>query len=260
MHFRRAAVAVMMSGLLATVAACGSTSDTTRASGAAGGGAAAVAVLTKDNLAGEIRAALAAAGSAHVAVTVESQGQSLQLAGDVAHLDKQTAPEIAFTADAGGQQFQMRVVDQVLYVSGGPLTGAQGKKWMKIDLSDPTNPLGQIFQAANPGNFAAYLEGVTRFEDKGQATVDGVRTTHYTVTVDATAMLKSNPVFKGQDLATLGLPDALTSEVYVDDANRPIEIKVDLAAVGAFDAHFSDYGKSVTIVAPPKDQVGQFTF
>ncbi len=250
----------MMSGLLATVAACGSAGDTTGSSDpAAGLGRSAVAVLTKDNLASEIRAALASAGSAHVEVIVESQGQSLQLAGDDAHLDNQGAPAIAFTADAGGQQFKMRVVDQVLYVSGGPLTGAQGKKWMKIDLSDPTNPLGQIFQAANPGNFAAYLEGATRFADKGQETIDGVRSTHYTVTVDTRAMLKSNPVFKGQDATTLGLPDTLTSEVYVDSANRPVEIKVDLASVGAFEAHFSDYGKAVSIVAPPKSQVGEFS-
>jgi hypothetical protein len=43
--------------------------------------------------------------------------------------------------------------------------------------------------------------------------------------------------------------------VYVDDDNLPVEIKVDLAAAGAFEVHFSDYGKDVSIKAPPADQV-----
>ena len=43
--------------------------------------------------------------------------------------------------------------------------------------------------------------------------------------------------------------------MYVDDDNLPVEIKVDLAAAGAFEVHFSDYGKDVSIEAPPADQV-----
>ena len=48
---------------------------------------------------------------------------------------------------------------------------------------------------------------------------------------------------------------AADGEVYVDDDNLPVEIKVDLAAAGAFEVHFSDYGKDVSIEAPPADQV-----
>ena len=62
----------------------------------------------------------------------------------------------------------------------------------------------------------------------------------------------------GGMLASLGLPKSLTSEVYVDDNNLPVEIKVDLAAAGAFEVHFSDYGKDVTIEAPPAGQVSSF--
>lgn len=217
------------------------------------------AALTKDSFATQVRAAQAAAGTAHVEARVESQGQTLTLAGDVAGLDTPEAPAFDFTADVGtGEKLQMIVVDKVLYVTGGGLTGAHGKEWMKIDVSNSSNPIGQIFQAANPGNFAAYLEGVTVFDDKGAQTVDGVETHHYDVTVDTATMLKSNPVFKGQDVSQLGLPESITSEVYVDQNNRPIEIKVDLAAAGAFEAHFSQYGENVSVKPPPADEVGKF--
>jgi hypothetical protein len=249
--------ALLAVAVLATTAAC---NDSSSGDGAGATTATqredAAATLTKDNFADEIRAAQAAARTAHVEATVESQGQSLRLAGDVDGLDTPQTPAFDFTADAGSQKLQMIVVDQVLYVTGEGLTGSGGKKWVKIDLKDSTNPLGQIFEAANPGNFAAYLEGVTTFEDKGSDTVDGVQTHHYDVTVDTATMLKSNPVFKGRDVSQLGLPEAITSEVYVDADNRPIEIKVDLAAAGAFEAHVSDYGKQVDVTAPPSDQVG----
>ncbi len=256
MRARRLAASIFASCVLIGLAGCGGGSATDAKAPAQKPSAA--AALTKGNFADEVRAAQAGAGSAHVEATVESQGQTLKLSGDVAHLDTPQAPAFDFSADVGSQKIQLRAVDKVLYVAGVGIPGS-GKKWIKIDVSDSTNPIGQIFQAANPGNFASYLDGATTFKDKGEQTVDGVATRHYSVTVDTATMLKSNPVFKGQDVSKLGLPESLTSDVYVDSANLPIEIKVDLAAAGAFEAHFSDYGKTVSITAPPKNQVGRFS-
>ena len=92
----------------------------------------------------------------------------------------------------------MVVVDQLaLRLGRRDQLGPGGKKWVKIDVSDSDNPIGQLFQAANPGNFAAYLEGVTTFEDKGDETVDGVETHHYDVTVDTATMLEEQPRLPG---------------------------------------------------------------
>jgi LppX_LprAFG lipoprotein len=250
---RRLAAALASVVLMGALTACNDDSNGSSSDGS--GQSSDVATLTKDNFADEIQSAQSQAGSAHIEATIESQGQSLNLDGDVENLDTPETPAFSFTADTGGQELKMIVVDQVLYVSGAGLGAEPGKPWAKIDVSDSTNPIGQLFQAANPGNFAAYLEGVTKFEDKGDETVDGVDTHHYDVTVDTATMLKSNPVFQGQEASALGLPESLTSEVYVDDDNLPVEIKVDLAAAGAFEVHFSDYGKDVSIKAPPADQV-----
>ena len=250
---RRLSAALVPVVLVGALAAC--SNDSTGSSTGGSGQSGDTATLTKDNFADEIRSAQSEAGSAHVEATVESQGQSLDLKGDVDHLDTPETPTFSFSADTGGQELNMVVIDQLLYISGAGISSDPGKPWAKIDVSDSSNPIGQLFQAANPGNFSAYLEGATSFEDKGDATVDGVETHHYDVTVDTATMLKSNPVFQGQDASQLGLPKSLTSEVYVDDDNLPVEIKVDLAAAGAFEVHFSDYGKDVSIEAPPADQV-----
>ncbi len=195
---RRIASAALAVIVLGALAACSDSSagqsDATTASRDTASGA----TLTKDNVAEEIRVAQAAAGSAHVEATVESQGQSMTLSGDVAHLDTPQTPAFDFSADVGSEKLRLRVVDQVLYVAGGALSGPGGKPWMKIDVSDPTNPISQIFQAANPGNFAAYLDGVTSFEDKGEETVDGVSAHHYVVTVDTAEMLRTTRCSRGR--------------------------------------------------------------
>ena len=273
MKIRRTAVSLLAIGLLAGLTACNSNGDSSNTSDggstvsqsdsttsdSTGGGDSSGTALTKDTFAQAVRDAQAQAGSAHVEATIETQGQNLTLSGDVDKLDDPAASETDMTASFGGQSFHMILVDKVLYMSGDALAGAgNGKKWVKIDLSDPSNPLGQLFQSSDPSNFSAYLEGVKTFEDKGQETVDGVSTEHYVVTIDTKKMMANNPMFKGQSSAALGLPKTLTSDVYVDGDNRPVEIKLDLGAGGAFEAHFSDYGKDVSITAPPANQVSTF--
>ena len=262
MTARRLAAACTSACLLVLLTACGGSdsSDANDPSSSTGSdGSSTVASLSRENFADQIRAAQADAGSAHVKATVEAAGQTLNLSGDVARLDTPQSPTFDFAADVGADQtFRLLVVDGTLYVSGSGISSPDGKKWVKSDISDPDNPISQLFQTANPGNFATYLQGVTDFEDKGAQTVDGVDTEHYSVTVDTKEMLAANPAFAGQSAAKLGLPEKLTSEVYVDSANRPVEIAVDLAALGAFEVHFSDYGKDVAVQAPPADQVGTF--
>ncbi len=255
MKMRRIAASVLATGLLVGLTACNSDDKT---DGSASDNAQAAA-LTKDNFAQSVVAAQSDAQSAHVEATVEAQGQTLTLSGDIAGLDHPDSTSMDLSMDFGGQQMQLIVLDKSLYVKGDGLSEVKGKSWLKIDLSDPDNPMGQIFDAANPGNFAAYLNGITKFDDQGTETVDGVSAHHYSVTVDTTKMMAANPIFKGQDQATLGLPDEVTSDVYVDSDNRPVSMNVDLGATGAFEVHFSDYGKDVSIEAPPASDVGEFS-
>lgn len=214
--------------------------------------------LTKKNFAAKIMAAQAEAKTAHLEVTVEAQGQRLTMSGDVDGLDKPATASSDITASVGQQQFRLITVDQTFYIRGDGLPTRAGKPWLRIDVSDPSNPLKRAFDAANPGNFGAYLQGVIRFAHKGETEVDGTPAHRYSLTVDTAKMVAANPTFRGQNPQTLGLPASITSDVYVDDANRLLSMRVELGSLGAFQAHFSDYGEDVSISAPPPGQVADF--
>lgn len=215
--------------------------------------------LTKDEFANALATAQAKADTAHIEATIKATGQSGKISADVKGLGDLSNVAMDMAFDLAGTKLQVLVVDKLLYVKGAGFSTDPGKPWLKVDVSDPNNPMAQLFDSANPANYTAYLKGITDFEDKGLQTVDGVQTRHYAVTVDTAKMLAGNPAFHGQTVSSLGLPNALTSEVYVDSDNRPVKMSVDLGSVAAFEAHFSRYGDPVDISAPPADQVSEFS-
>ena len=267
MKMRRFAISVLAATVIAGVAGCSDSNPSSDTGGGSGGGGASTsatptqesvpATLTKDNFAEKVSAAQAKANSAHVDSTVQVQGQALNVVGDITGFGTPDNLQMQVKADVGGQSLELRVVGKVIFIKS-PQMAPNGKEWVKIDGSDPNNPLAQILDSANPSNFTAYLQGVTAFEDKGAETIDGVETRHYTLSVDTAKMLQSNPMFKGKDVSSLGLPKELTSEVNLDSENRPVRIQTDLGTSGSFEATFSDYGKEVSVEAPDPSTVGEF--
>ncbi len=263
MRLRRVAVSLLATGLLVGLAGC-SDGEADETANDTGGDATTEAVseapaaLTKESFAQDIIAAQVEAGSAHFEATIDAADQSFDISGDVGGFGDPDAMVTDASASIQGEQLQFLLVDKVLYLKGGGIA-PEGKEWVKIDLTDSKSPVGKIFDAVNPSNFTAYLEGITGFEEVGPETVDGVETRHYTITSDTAKMLDSNPMFEGQDASTLGLPAELSSEVYVDSENRPVRIQVELGEIGSFDAHFSDYGKDVSVEAPDPSTVGEFS-
>lgn len=261
MRMRRLFACLLATGVLAGLAGCSDSSThgtNERAGTSSPDEANGPAVLTERSFVKEVTAAQSAAGSAHLEATIKSTGAVLDVSGDVATLGDPDAVKMDVLVSFQGQEIRLLRVGEALYLKGGQFAPA-GKEWLGIDLSDARNPMAQIFDAVNPGNFTAFLRGMTRFEDAGVETVDGVDTRHYTIAVDTAKMLASNPMFQGQDASTLGLPDELSSEVYVDGENRPVQIEADLGDTGGFEAHFSDYGSDVSVEAPDPSTVGEFS-
>ncbi len=258
MTMRRLAVSLVATGLLVGLAGCGGDSNDASTDASNTSAPDGAALLTKETFAQEVVAGQTSAGSAHIEATVEMASESFEMSGDVAGLGDADAMEMDATATVQSVKMRLLIVEKVLYIEGEQFA-PEGKKWLSIDLTDPSNPISQIFDAANPANFTAYLEGITDLKDKGAATVDGVETRHYSITVDTAEMLKSHPMFKGQDASTLGLPAELTSDVYVDSNNRLVQLKVTMGGSGSFEVHFSDYGKDVSVEAPDPSTVGEFS-
>jgi hypothetical protein len=257
---RRVRTALLVVGLLFGLVACSGSSSSSGNSDANGvtrhhG----PAVLGKDGFASALAHAQAQAGTAHVRATISATGQAGRVSADVKGLGDLSNAAVNLSLDLAGQHLQLVVADRILYIKGAPLGGQPGKPWLKVDVGQADNPFAHVLNTVNPANYTAYLKGITTITNNGVQTVDGVKTRHYTVTIDTAKMLADNPAFHGQTLSDLKLPHVLTSQVYVDAHNLPIRMSVGLGSLASFDAHFSKYGETVNVTPPPADQVSDFS-
>lgn len=168
-------------------------------------------------------------------------------------------PELAMTMDmpiAGGTKTEMRFVDGVFYVSLGGMS--DGKFW-KLDPSDPDSPLadfGDMADQMDPMGTLQKLEpAIDTVTYAGDEDVDGQSLDHYELTVDPGELAKT------MDLpaeAKSQLPDTITYDIWLDDEDRLSKMHMDLPVAGvesSIDVTASDWGKDVTIEAPPADEI-----
>jgi hypothetical protein len=174
-----------------------------------------------------------------------------------------TPPSMAMTmtlpmggaADAG--TMDVRMVDGVMYLSMGQFT--QGKFW-KIDPSDPHGPLAsmgmhKMMDQMDPAKSLELMQdGITKVTYAGDE--DGLD--HYELTIDMKKMLAS----MGGDLpqaAQAQVPDSVTYDLWLDDQNRFTKMRMEDLPIAGSDTSMemtvSDWGKDVSIEAPPADQV-----
>jgi hypothetical protein len=153
---------------------------------------------------------------------------------------------------------QMKVVDQSLYMKGPGMGGSAAKPWVKVDLDDPNNPFGSLYETANPQSFTDYFAGAKSLKDLGTETVDGVETTHYAVTVSTKKMLAGNQQFQGMDPDTMGMPKQIKIDAWLNSDQLPVKLVVPFGGLGSFEAHFSKYGEPVNVQAPPAKLVSQY--
>jgi hypothetical protein len=257
MTMQRFAAAVGAAALAVTMSACGA--DNTATDTAASGRDVAAA-LTPANFTQSVTAAQKAVKSAHMDATVTFGGQQGSISGDFSGSpDEPSSMAMDMRLKVAGKDVEIRLVKQVLYVHAPGMPGHSSKPWLKLDLSDPSNPLSSILDSANPKSFTSYLQAVKGFKDRGAETVDGVSTRHYTVTIVTAKAMADSPAFKGQDLSKLGLPKTVTGDVWLNSDNLPVKMVVAIGSLGSFEAHFSKYGEPVSIDAPPANQVGSFS-
>ena len=146
-----------------------------------------------------------------------------------------------------------------------------GKNWIRIDLETIGQKLGVdinqlIGQAAqSPAQALDMLRASGDVQKVGSATIDGVATTEYKGAIDLTkaAKLGGVPDSVIQRLADAGAPTSLPVEVWVGDADgfvRRIDLNESATKDGQTVAtdvtvYLSDYGTTVSVSAPPADQV-----
>ncbi len=237
------------------VAGCGSASDLSTDQGAS---------LTKQNFASSMVSATSQAKSVHMTGAFTVQGQKITMTADESMKGtslKDLAVALNMTIGSMGA-VEVRVVAGVVYVNGAKLglPGTTSKPWLKVDLTDKSNPLGAAFSkiaSMNPSELMKAFQSISTLTEVGTESVDGVQATHYTVTVDtskATSML--GMPMQGQ---MSSMPKTLTYDVWVDAASQPVKVMMN-NPMFTVEVHFSKWGEPVHVVAPPASQVSQFGF
>jgi len=160
-------------------------------------------------------------------------------------------------------------VDQNVYVQNsqlGQLVGVN-KPWIKVSLAEVGQKtgfnVGDILsqaEQANPADLSKIMSFSKDVKKVGTESVDGVATTHYAGTVglkDAAAQL--SPELKKRADALGNQADIINFDLWIDGQNLPRKVvSTAKATEGDYKvtALFSDYGKGVSVSAPPSDQTG----
>lgn len=256
----RGVVAAVFAAVLLLVSACGSSSDSTDSGGSSGGsvdqGSTQQVSLTSNNFVDTVTKAQLDAGSSHVQMDMTSQGQTVKASGDVLVSDKLADTKMSMTMQMPGKgTMDMRLVDEILYMNMGQMTQ---NKFVKIDLTDPSNPVGKSFAGMadrmDPANSVEQLDGaITKLDKAGDPVeIDGVEAQPYSVTVDTKKMTQNN---KELGAAAAGLPDTVTYKFWVGvEDHLPRKFTTDVAGADV-EVLFTKWGESVDVKAPPKSQI-----
>jgi hypothetical protein len=255
---RRAVAAAVLPLALGSLSACGSddnakAEDTSSSSSSSGGSTADTPsegeTVDPADFVNRFQSGFENTTTAHETMSM-SMGSSGSMTGegDIDYSEGSPAMDMTMSSDMAGGDVQVILVDEVFYMKA---PGMGGEKYLKMDLNDPNSPFGSLGSQLDPQealkSFGQGIETVTYVgEDDGED--------QYSVTVDTAKMLDSMGQDAG-DAAGAGMPDELSYDVWLDGEDRVTKMTIELGKLGTMQMELSDFGKDVSIEAPPADQV-----
>lgn len=230
------------------------------------------AALTRQSFVTKVTSATAFPTSAHVRATINARGLMLSINGDVAVKGK-TITDVAARLRANvllpRGSATLLLTEGAAYVktSGLPLPTSSSKPWLKFDLTGSNSPVEAMYNSLmtrlDPAPMVKAFRATTQLRRVGSATIKGVPTTHYVVTVDTAKALR---FFGSTDMAgshvdqmRAKLPKTFDYDVWLDSSHRPVRIKGAYAGI-AVDVSFSSWGEPVTVHAPPDRLTSSISF
>lgn len=263
------AAGVVLAGL--ALAGCGEKQATSNNGGGNSGGG---EKLTLQLLAEKLQANSSTKQSAHFAMSMEVASQSIKAEGD---MKLGAAPAMDLTYELPGLgSARMILVDDTFYFQLPPQAQKNGKPWVKLDPngSDPlskslSGALKETKKNSDPAQLLKQLQDAGEITATTQETLNGKQTTHYSVTVDVKKYAgKVDPDLKDSlDKAAAAGVSSFPVEVWVDQENLPVRATVSTPFTNPttqqadkvkLTMDYTDWGKAVTVTAPPADQVGPF--
>jgi hypothetical protein len=199
--------------------------------------------IAPDQFAQMIKDGIAKTTTAHIVFSAGGAAGGFNGDGDVDYSAK--PPNMQMTMKISGQEMQMVLVDGAMYIESPQAPG----KFMKYDLSDPSNPLGsQFVDQLDPAKaMSQFTEALSSVQSLGEEDVDGETLAHYVMTIDTSKLSTA--------AQAAGMPQELKADVWLDDENRMAKSSIDLGQGNTYDTTLSDFGDPVEIKAPPASQV-----
>jgi hypothetical protein len=212
--------------------------------------------------------------SVHLVMSMDMGTQAIKADGD---MQVGAAPVMDLTYDfAGVGKARMLLVDDIIYIElpKQAQTKTGGKPWVKIDTNgdDPVSKsLGGALEEAktngDPSQIIKRVEKAGEITAKKQEDLNGKPTTHYSVTVDIKKYAATvNPELKKTlDKAIEAGVNNYPLEVWVDQDDLPVRVTSESPFTNPLTQKsehlklaidYSDWGKPVSVTAPPADQVG----
>ncbi len=268
---RRLGAAALLTALVLTSAACGDDATTATDEASSGEGSSSTeesqdpeASAELEELAAEdfypaVMAAMQDAGSMGFATTTTGGPAPTEVEGVMAY----GADSITMQASStGAQAFEMVMLDKLLYIAGEGFPLPDGKKWLKVDLSDPESLFGQLGKATDPSLMFKAMDTPKEFELVGSEEVDGVETNHYRAVLDTAAYAEAMDM--PDEMAEL-MPEDMAIDMWVDADNQPRKFVQELEipdptgsgqpTTTTTEGTYFDFGTAVDVEAPPADEV-----
>jgi hypothetical protein len=267
---RKAAIAAVVPLALGSLAACGNGDSTTAADPQASTSdspsspsSSSTPDDTESSSTGEavdpadfvatLKTAAKAVTTARFTMSMDLGGQTVDAKGALDMTGDKPAMQLTMDLTGMGTPSEMRMVDGVMYIE----PPGSGGKFVKVDLSDPSGPLGGYGDALTDYDPQSMINSMSpdafkKVTDLGAETVGGQQLEHYRINLDTAAATK---MF--QNLPRSGAtPKTLIYDLWLDSQSRLARFKMVVKGVSAVTATYSDYGAKVNITAPdPSDIV-----
>ncbi|BCB87041.1 LolA-like protein [Phytohabitans suffuscus] len=242
--------------------ACGSDSATEEGSRDQG----VLAALVADAKGSLARVVDSATKAQSVSMKMSGKGDGETFQGEGV-LDYGKDPKAEFTMQAGGETTKMLLLGPVIYIEVPEAERAEmdGKRWMKMDLTAAGDQAGASFTKQlddiDPVKQVKTLLAAESVTVVGEETIDGVKTVHYTVTNPlATHLEQLDADLRAateKELTKAGVKEVKT-DVWIDEKYQPRRVHVVMGTATDVTVDYTDYGKPVTIEAPPAAEVFDF--
>lgn len=208
--------------------------------------------LTAENFAERVTAAQSQAGMVHASQVLEDANGRMTAEGDMTITADPASVRVAVTMNGPTGASEVRIVDGVMYMNLGALSGDMFMVFPGGDGDSGLTTDAIIGQLSPQTQLSTFGASIREFSVDGAEQIDGVKTTHYALVLD-TATLLSGALTSWIDPAIVG--ETVEYETWVGDDDLPRRSTMTFPGM-TNTTDYSRWGQTIDIQAPSADKIG----